>query len=175
MKTIIFSVLLAAVLICSFYLVWKEPNQLNSLAGLLLTIFITVFSFLIGQATNEKKIRREATSKWMPAAESACKELITISGTVGRLQSSQGQLCQQMEGFLDDNCGQNAIILRNLIETKCHGCSNELTTVKQQLDLSAENWEVFLTANCETGECETIMNRIKAMKQRAVIQNPTCQ
>jgi len=165
MKTLTLILLIVATIAASFYVVSSKPQYLNPLTDLLLNILLTGFSIAVGFVINESKIKKEATAKWMPAAESACKGLITISSTVARLQRNQSNLCSQIESFLRNDTVNNPSQLRNVLENKCQSCSNQLLDVKNHIDKSTEDWIVFLKNNCEKGECDQIFKRIDDMKK----------
>jgi predicted transcriptional regulator len=164
MKVLTLILLTLVTIVIPVYVFSSKPQWLNPLTDILLRGLPPILSFLAGSVIHERKIKKEATAKWMPAAESACKELITISSTVARLQKNQSNLCSQIESFLT-NAVNNSAQLRSLLENKCQSCSNQLLTVKNHIDKSTEDWIVFLTHNCEKGECDQIFKRIDDMKK----------
>jgi len=166
-SALISAILLGANILISFYIINEKPNYYNPLVDMLFKVFIAAFSISTGLAINEKRIRRNETNRWMPAAESACKELITISKTANRLKNYQGTLCNQMEMLLGSNISFEATnALKALLRNRCDSCSNGLANIKNHLDKAAEDWRLFLTANCDKGECEKIEERLNLLENK---------
>ncbi len=174
MKTIIFGILSIAIIGISCYVVAQKPGWNNPLTNMLFSVLLAFTSIIVGSSINENKIRREGTNRWMPAAESACKELITISYTISKLQNIQSNLCKQLEGFLPSKDDGGSTPLKTILENKCQNCCSELTTIKNHVDKSIEDWEVFLSNNCEEGECEQIFSRLNITKDRLKINFERC-
>ena len=163
MKTWVSGSLAVLTVVGSWWMLGARPEFNNQLSDFLTNMLVAVFAILLGSSLNEKKITKAATDKWMPAAESACKELIVIASSVERIQEGHGLICGQIDRYLP-TAEEGQPPVRLLLESKCKHCGAELSTVKSQVNKAISDWETFLGSNCESKECEQIQNRLKEFK-----------
>ncbi len=142
MKTVGLALITVVFIMLSVYLVAEKPEWHNPLVDMLFSVILCTVSIGVGLSLNKRLIAQEATNHWMPAAESACKDLITIQATVSRLQNSHNRVCSQLEKFLPP---ENKEPLKALLESKCTNCGNQLATVIDHLHKAVQDWEVFLS------------------------------
>lgn len=68
-KTLIFTILSILAVGGSLYMFKSYPDYSNPLSNFLSDILVATFTLFLGMSINKKRIQKEATDKWMPAAE----------------------------------------------------------------------------------------------------------
>jgi len=156
MKTLIAFVGIVVSLALPVWLVINRPADYNPLAQVLFSIMLAGFSVWLGVAFASKDASKDAAGRWLPAAEAAVKQLITISATVDRMRYVQRLACDSQE----------AAPSRRVFETQCRENSEKLATIRDMIDNATATWEIFIANNCEKTQCDDIGRRIEITKKR---------
>ena len=107
-----------------------------------------------------KEARKAVTDKWLPAAETACNELLTIGATIERMRHRQIKTCEAIELVFPGVPPKELAPIRQIIRVRCDDCAGILGSLKDHVENSFRNWEVFINNNCEQDECEYIHSRL---------------
>jgi len=158
MKVTISALLIAVCIIVPIYLVAKTPQAYNPLAQVLFSIVLTGASVWFGVSLNDKQARKEAAGRWLPAAETACKQLLTISNTAERMRLTQATACNSIEPRLPNV--ESPRTMKQKVEVQCRVTAEKRATLRYHIENAVSHWEVFIANNCERGECEAISYRI---------------
>ena len=138
------------------YLVAAYPNSFTPLAQVLFSVMLAGFSVWLGIALASKDASKEAAGKWLPAAETAVKQLITISFSIQRMRVVQKMACEN----------QAAPPNKRMFEIQCKETSEKLATIRDMIDNAASTWEVFIANNCEKRQCDDIGRRVDSTRER---------
>jgi hypothetical protein len=166
MKIIISCVLIVVFIALPTYIVAKLPNAYNPLAQVLFSILLAGVSIWLGIALNTSSAKREAAAKWLPAAETACKQLLTISNTAERMRMTQRNACSALDPILPSSSRSEPI--RQMVEMQCRETAEKLATLRDHVENGVSHWQVFIANNCERGECEAISFRIEEVRQTLI-------
>jgi len=158
MRVIISALLIAVCILVPVYLVANNPQAFNPLAQVLFSILLTGASVWFGISLNEKQARKEAAGRWLPAAETACKQLLTISNTAERMRLTQATACNSIEPLLPKL--EASLSIKQMVDVQCRETAEKLATLRDHVDSAVSHWEVFIANNCEKGECDAISFRI---------------
>jgi hypothetical protein len=158
MRVIISALLIAICIGVPTYLVAKTPDAFNPLAQVLFSILLTGASIWFGISLNDRQARKEAARQWLPAAETACKQLLTISNTAERMRLTQATACNSIEPLLPKL--DASLPIKQMVEVQCRETAEKLATLRDHVDNAVSHWEVFIANNCEKGECDAISFRI---------------
>lgn len=154
-----FLITLIVILILYFiYLFFLEPNigdsRTSSLIQFVFNIGIASLAFFTGQSSTIKRAKADATNKWLPAAEIACNELITIRSTANRIERLQGTSCDILDKIFPQNSDLDAI--KGVILKQCGFCKENTKSIKNHIENNLKDWTVFIRNNCED-DCNTIL------------------
>lgn len=153
---------LLSVCICigiPIYILGHKPQDFTPLVQFLISLILTGASVWFGTSLTNKAAKKEASKAWLPAAETACKQLLTISATTARMRATESCSCESIESLLHEG-NRNCEAIKALLKIQCRETSEKLATLKDHIDNGVSHWEVFITNNCEMGECDDIFNRI---------------
>ena len=164
MRVIISALLIAVGVLVPIYLVANTPQVFNPLAQVLFSVLLAGASIWFGISLNDKQARKEAARQWLPAAETACKQLLTISNTAERMRLTQTRACNSIEPLLPK--GETPLHpIRQMVEVQCRETAEKLATLRDHIDSAVSHWEVFIANNCERGECDAIAYRIAQVRE----------
>ncbi|MGB2807648.1 MAG: hypothetical protein WBC22_07905 [Sedimentisphaerales bacterium] len=147
------------------YLLIKHPQHYNVASQILFNLMLFGASTWFGISVNNKKSMKEATAKWVPAAETACKQLLTISATAERMKRTVTQSCKRIEPVISHLESAQLEPLKCIIESQCRETAEKLANLRNHVDNAVSHLEVFIGANCEGGECDEIANRISLSRK----------
>lgn len=164
---VIFPFLIAILLIAlPTYIVAKQPQSYNPLTQVLFDLLLLAASVWFGITFSSKEARKNATDRWLPAAETACNELLTMSATADRMYLKQAKVCKSIEPLFSDIPLDNlAPVIKHVVKMHCEDCADNLENLKNHIENSFRNWEVFINNNCDVGECEYIHERLNERKE----------
>jgi hypothetical protein len=134
------------------------------------SVFLTAASTWLGISVNNKRARHDATAKWLPAAETACKQLLTLSSTAERMKRTQAQACNALDPIISDGDQKVLKPLKVLIGLQCRENAEKMATLRDHIENSISHWQVFIGANCEGPECNIIDQRLQACRQQLFSQ-----
>lgn len=157
-------VLMLIVIPC--YLIVKRPGEYNVVSQVLFSVLLCGASAWFGISVNSERARKEATAKWVPAAETACKQLLTMSAGVERMKQTLEESCKRMEPVLPALDEKELSGLKCLVEMQCKETCEKLATLRDHVESAVSHWEVFIGANCEGAECERIEERIRKYREQ---------
>jgi len=158
MRVIISALLIIVCIAVPSYLVVQTPQAFNPLAQVLFSILLTGASIWFGISLNDRQARKEAARQWLPAAETACKQLLTISNTAERMRLTQATACNSIEPLLPKL--ETSLPVKQMVDVQCRETAEKLATLRDHVDSAVSHWEVFIANNCEKGECDAISFRI---------------
>jgi hypothetical protein len=158
MRVILSALLIIVCILVPTYLVANTPQAFNPLAQVLFSIVLTGASVWFGISLNDKNARKEAARRWLPAAETACKQLLTISNTAERMRLTQTTACNSIEPLLPKL--ETSLPIKQMVDVQCRETAEKLATLRDHIDSAVSHWEVFIASNCEKGECDAISFRI---------------
>jgi len=165
MKSFVSLIVIAACLGIPIYILLERPQDFNPLVQFLVSLLLTAASIWFGVSVNNRAARKEAAKAWLPAAETACKQLLTISATAARMRATEAQSCKSLEPLLPTG-GTDCKPIKQLLEIQCRETSEKLAMLKDHIDNAVSHWEVFIGNNCDRGECEDIFTRIDTERQK---------
>jgi len=158
MRVILSALLIIVCILVPTYLAANTPQAFNPLAQVLFSIVLTGASVWFGISLNDKNARKEAARQWLPAAETACKQLLTISNTAERMRLTQETACNSIEPLLPKL--ETSLPVKQMVDVQCRETAEKLATLRDHIDSAVSHWEVFIASNCEKGECDAISVRI---------------
>jgi hypothetical protein len=170
MSSVISAILVLALIGIPSYLMSKNPALYNVPTEIMFSVFLTAASTWLGISVNNKHARHDATAKWLPAAETACKQLLTLSATAERMKRTQAQVCDTIDPIISDGDQQAMKPLKALIQLQCRETSEKLATLRDHIENSFSLWQVFIGTNCEGNECALIDERLQACRQQLFSQ-----
>lgn len=175
MNMIISFIFVLALIGVPSYLLMEHPYQYNMPTQILFSVFLTAASTWFGIAINNKKARRDATSKWLPAAETACKQLLTLSSTAERMKRTQALACSAIDPLIPPGSA-DLVPIRVLVGIQCRETGEKLATLRDHIENSISHWQVFIGSNCEGDECRVIDQRLKDCRSQlfSQIDTPAC-
>jgi hypothetical protein len=119
---------------------------------------------LVGLARNTKEIERRVTGKWIPAAEMVSNELLTMTATIERMCRKQSNVSQSLKKRFPNTPDDTMAPIEDFIGSRCGYCSEKLEDLKNHIENSCLNWDVFIGANGEQSEVDSIRERLKERK-----------
>jgi hypothetical protein len=152
------------------YLMSKSPALYNVPTQIMFSIFLTVASTWFGISVNNKRARHEATAKWLPAAETACKQLLTLSATAERMRRTQARACDTIDPIIADGDSKAMNPVKALIRLQCQETSEKLANLRDHIENAFSLWQVFIGTNCEGDECALIDARLQERRQQLFSQ-----
>jgi len=164
-KAISFLTALALIAVPSYLLI-KHPSYYNVTAQILFNILLFGAALWFANEQNTEKARKEASSKWLPAAEGACKQLITIAHIVSRMRTNQKASCSKIDPLIPEAISSECKSLKHFFELQCKETGEDFSTIKNQLDNAISHWEMFIAENCESDSCFEISQRIEGHKRK---------
>lgn len=170
MSTFLSSILILVLIGVPTYLLTKKPESFNVEMQIMFSVFLTAVSTWLGVSINNKRARRDATAKWLPAAETACKQLLTLSSTAERMKRTQAQACGVIEPLMAPDQPPNSAAIRALVGNQCRETAEKLATLRDHIENSISHWQVFIGANCEGDECQIIDDRLQSCRDRLFSQ-----
>ena len=126
------------------------PSVYNPLAQVLFSFMLFAASLWLGVSISTKEAEQRATSIWLASAESACRELLTMSETAKRLRRRQGAVCQFIDKIVPSNAPQQQESVKNLLSMRCGECAFDIATLQNHMDNIYANWSVFINSNCQS-------------------------
>jgi len=170
MSTVVSALLVLALIAVPSYLMSKTPGSYNVPTQIMFSVFLTAASTWLGVSINNKRARRDATAKWLPAAETACKQLLTLSATTERMKRTQAQACNAVDPIISEGDQKSLKALRVLIALQCRETAEKLATLRDHIENGISLWQVFIGTNCEGDECSLIDARLKECRQQLFSQ-----
>lgn len=170
MSALISGVAVLALVIIPSYLLMKSPALYNVPVQILFSVFLTAASTWLGISINNKRAKRDATAKWLPAAETACKQLLTLSATAERMKKTQVQSCSTIDPLIPDDGSGNMKPLKAIVALQCRETAEKLATLRDHIENSISHWQVFIGTNCEGNECQIIDQRLQACRHQLFTQ-----
>ncbi len=161
MKNTVALLILLLLVAAPSYMLINNPALLNEATQLLFSILLFAGSLWFGNQVSLSRAKRAATEKWLPAAETACKDLLTIASTAERMRRTQGGICANIDPLIPEEDKDKLKGLKQLIDNQCHETASNLSTLRSYIDTAVSNWKVFIAANCEGTDCELIEERIE--------------
>jgi len=158
-------VAIAIAIVIPVLIIVLAPTSYNALTQFLFDIILTAGSIWIGDALSKEQARKQATEKWIPAAESASKALLAMSATVDRMQRRRGRGCNALAAVSANIPPENAALVQAIIQTRGDTCLEGLSSLKFHIDNSFSDWDAFIETNCENVVCEDIHRRLDEKRQ----------
>jgi len=144
----------------SVYLVTRHPQYYNQLAQVLFDMLLLGVSLWAGITFSREEAEKNATDRWLPAAEGACYELLTMSATVERMRLRQEKVCQSMKQFFpSDSSTDGAVPIQHVAKMRCEECAENLRTLQNHVENSIKSWHLFIEYNCAEW-CQPIKERL---------------
>jgi hypothetical protein len=169
MNTLISAVLVLALIAVPSYLLIETPQSFTVPTQVMFSVFLTAASTWLGISINNKRARRDATGKWLPAAETACKQLLTLSATAERMKRTQARACTAVDPLLPQG-DPRFDALKVVVELQCRETAEKLATLRDHIENAISHWQVFIGANCEGADCVLIEARLQECRERLFSQ-----
>lgn len=166
MSSVISALLVLVSIAVPSYLMSQTPASYNVPTQIMFSVFLTAASTWFGISVNNKRARHDATAKWLPAAETACKQLLTLSATAERMKRTQTQACDTIDPVISDGDPKTMKPLKALIGLQCRETSEKLATLRDHIENSISHWQVFIGTNCEGSECALIDARLQECRHQ---------
>jgi len=157
-------VIVVALVLAPAYILHQKPADFGVTTQVLFSILLFGASMWFGFSFNTTAAQKEVASRWLPAAESACKELITISLIADRIHRVRGQNRERVLNLLKQLPPEQRQPISTLTEAQCGSCADRIATLRAQVDTSIAGWEVFIGKNCTGNECAAITGRLDAFR-----------
>ena len=161
MKNTITLIIIGLLIAAPTYMLITDVALYNEATQLLFSILLFMAALWFGTQLNTRQARRAATDKWLPAAETACKDLLTISITAERMRRTQKGICSNIEPLIPAEDKEKFRGLNLLIDNQCRETASNLSTLRSSIDTAVSNWKVFIAANCDGADCDIIDHRIE--------------
>ncbi len=152
--------LVIALIVLSTVIIGVSPTSYNPLTQVLFDIILTATSVWAGDALSKTLAEKRATEKWIPAAEMVCNELLTMSATIERMCRMQSKTNQLLEVGLPNMIQDTPLPAKQSINMRCGYCSENLEYLKNHIENSYRNWNIFISNNCEGKDCDEIHQRL---------------
>ena len=170
MNTLFSAIVVLVLILVPTYLISQRSESYSAPVQLMFSVFLTAASTWFGVSINNKRARREATGKWLPAAETACKTLLTLSVTAERMKRTQAHACSAIEPIVADS-DQNVVKpVKALIDLQCRETAEKLATLRDHIENAISTWQLFIGTNCEGEECALIDQRLQCCRQQLFSQ-----
>lgn len=143
------------------YMIIREPQDFNVTAQILFSLLLFAATIWLSGEANNEKAKKEASARWLPAAESAYKQLTTISHNVSRMRANQKEACSKIDPLIPAALAEQCKGLKHMFDLQCRETGQNLESIKNQLDTAVADWDMFIQANCAKDECGAIDLRIK--------------
>lgn len=148
----------------------EKPEYYNvfsqALFDSVLVLFSALFSAAVSNAKSETEMAKRVGQTWLPAAENACKQLITISRSAERMIHGQQQACDSLGCFLPEEPTSDLVAARQAIKMQCDESAEKLRTLQAHVENAIAEWEVFIRNNCVDNQCEPIFSALGAWRQK---------
>lgn len=125
--------------------------------------FISIFA---GVTWSKRQAEKEANSRWVPAAASACDRIMTIMGTVRGLRGTVSRTCSVAANDLPELKQQFNRAVRTHFEALCSSNAARLSDIESHLESGLADWERFVKQNCTGSECAEIGIRINQLRSK---------
>ena len=129
---------------------------IDVLFNVLLTFAGAVVAFTLQQPAAERRARKQ----WLPFAESACVDLVTIGAEAERMRRVQRSYCGSIRSLLPEEQVEQLAPIVALVDQHCQGAAEKLVSVRDRLGKARRDWEGFIRNHCDGPECEVIDSRI---------------
>ncbi len=170
-------ILLLALIIVPTYLVVNNPTVWNNpLAQFFFQSGAVLISVLIGWQLSTYPTERKGTAKWLPAARTACHQLLAMCDEVYRLRSTGKTTCDEICGLFGTIDEKERLPLQTIIRIKCEACKARLHDLENQVETTLITWKDFIEQNCQKGnECAAITralrNRMDELEKKRVLDH----
>ena len=165
---IIASIIVLLVIYYSIYLSIKKQKQLNTFVQTMLQIVLCLSSIYLGYIFNANHLKQQATEKWLPAAESACNDLLSLQSSIRRLYDNQEAACNTMTPLFDKSKEKDRTI-QILIKQQCDNSQSNLMTMEDQVENTIDLWLRFIESNCLQNECDRIQKSIDKRRRDLIL------
>ncbi len=154
-------------------LIWKKVTTELERAffSFFLAIFSTWLGYLYDSYINKAKEETDFLQRWLPAAQNACYELVTMSAEAKRLKEAHERACEAMAKVFPDISKKKLEKMKALIGLKCHTCAENMTNLTNRIDNGLKQWETFVDYNCKEPICKRIHKAINKRKEEVGITN----
>ena len=142
-RFIVFGVAIILIVVVNLILSMQKGFY-NESTQVLFNIFLTAVSVCAGIFYSNKKAEKDATEKWMPAAEAALKSLYVLKTIIERRQEKRGQEVEGgkvFEPFLKNSGDVTAA--NAFLNYRCGECNETLLSLKLQIMSGIKSWGVF--------------------------------
>lgn len=134
-------------------------ESLSDLENTLFNILLTAASAWVSYLIARPEADRAAKQRWLPFAENACTQLITIASTAERMRRQQKARCGTLGAFADPELPP-AKTLVQVIDVQCSEAAERLAQLRDQIKDARRSWESFIRTHCEGVECAAIEQRL---------------
>lgn len=138
-----------------------SPTSYNALAQVLLSLLLTIASVWAGDAVSRSRQDKQATEKWIPAAEMVSNELLTMTASIERMCRARSEANEKLEMFMPDGPQEAPSLAKEIVKMRCGDCSEKMEYLKNHVDNSYRNWDIFISSNCDEQQCSEIHRRLK--------------
>jgi hypothetical protein len=162
-KLVVGAILIAILIGFPTAIVWGNSSFYNPLTQVLFDFLLLGVSVWFGAVMSNEQAKKQATEKWIPAAESACKALLTMEALIERRRRKRAKVHQELEPFIREIPTESPV--ESVLKMRCSECSESLSSLKLQIKNSLSTWDVFIETNCEDQVCEAIQKRLDETKK----------
>lgn len=169
MRFLLFCGFVAALVGPPFFL-WFNPGQYTPVAETSLNVLLAVLSGWLTYFVTVDTERTAANDRWVPQAESACRNLLTVRTAITVFREGFAMLCTNAEQQIPSLTKPGNAELRAVLHTRCSTGADQLQLIENSLDNAAAEWERFLEYNCNGGDCDRIKTVINEQRQLLGLQ-----
>lgn len=144
-----------------------SPHLNTSIVLILCTSGQFFVSLFAGVAWSKSEAVKEANTKWVPMAASACDRLATILGSVSNLRATVSQACSAATKNLPELAENTNRAVKIHFEGLCSSNATRLNDIQHHLDSALADWERFVKNNCSGSECADIGRRLAILQARS--------
>jgi hypothetical protein len=142
-----------------------RPQDYSPFVQVLLSIFLFLLAYWIGNTAEAEKATQRANDRWLPQAESVILRLLTLRANVRRFSRTTKNSCGTTSCDLPELQTEPLRAVRLKMKTDCDASGQRLDDVAHQLEDAIEDWRRFVAANCQGAECQRIFEAIQQREE----------
>lgn len=136
----------------------------NDLTNILFNVLLCVVSVWLSMLLQKPAAQREARKYWLPFAESACNDLVTIGAAAERMRRHQRIYCGKIKSLIAPAEQKRLEPVLALVDAQCSGAAEKLSALRDQIRGARRDWEGFIRNHCEGTECALIQQRLDELE-----------
>jgi hypothetical protein len=148
------------------------PGHYTPTVETLLNAILFGLALYLGRIDAVAAATKQANAKWLPQAASACSRLLTVWASIRTYRSELASTCANARRELPELEGAEMKAVKTMLTSHCNHGSARLNDAANHLEDALKDWQRFIGANCEGGECEQIERQIDTRRAELEKQFP---